>query len=167
MQCLLFVGNTRKRAMKHLLIILMSLSSLALAESRFDEGCFSASQISLTIKGVSGEKVSYYYRQKSEFGECLIEVRESRNGKESVKVKRYAVEENSNIPKLFSKSLDFDLRDSISLHDGSLWTLNSYLYQNFSIKISTPEYRTEERGYNRLLEFRSFLKKEIASTDDS
>lgn len=153
--------------MKYFLSILMFFSSFALSETRFDEGCFPTSQMSLTIKSSSGGEVSYYYRQKSDSGECLVEVRSGRNGKESIRVRKYEIGEDSNIPKLFSESLNFDLRDSVKLHDGSSWAIKSYLYQNFSIEISTPEYRTHERGYQKLLEFRSFLNKELESSDES
>ena len=147
--------------MKNFILLLLLVSGLSIAQSNYDEGCFEITRISLTIEAASREKVIYLYRPKIDSGECLIEIREDKDGKETVRIKKYMLGEESNIPKAFSDALNFDLRDQISLHDGTRWTIRSDLYQEFEISISTPEYMTEERGYNELLKFRDFLDKEL------
>jgi hypothetical protein len=59
----------------------------------------------------------------------------------------------------YKQAIDFPLDDeySKSIKDGELWFIDSSLFQEFHIKISSPTYETQKRGYSKLLDFKVYL----------
>jgi hypothetical protein len=66
--------------------------------------------------------------------------------------------EYAKVMSLLDGALSFDLKDGIALEDGSLWQLETTRYQWMKIRISTPEYETESRGYEGLIALSKYLR---------
>jgi len=59
---------------------------------------------------------------------------------------------------LLDKALEFNVKDDVRLEDGISWQLETSRYQWLKIRVSTPEYKTKERGYEGLLTLGKYLQ---------
>ena len=55
-------------------------------------------------------------------------------------------------------ALELPLKDKSHGKDGTIWTLESYLYQPFKISIWSPTHKPKDRGYVNLIELEKHLK---------
>ncbi|WP_428818599.1 hypothetical protein [Microbulbifer sp. MCCC 1A16149] len=60
--------------------------------------------------------------------------------------------------KLLDDALTFSIKDDVRVEDGITWELETSRYQWLKVRISTPEYDTESRGYSGLLELGAFVQ---------
>ena len=68
------------------------------------------------------------------------------------------LEENKKILDLLHHALELTLRDETMGMDGSIWILESKLYQPLKITIWSPEYKMVSRGYENLVKLEKYLK---------
>lgn len=71
-----------------------------------------------------------------------------------VKLSTETYEELRNKLKL---GLSFKYGERVGMEDGETWCIESWYFQAIKICVQSPEYKTEERGYKGLLEYRSYL----------
>jgi len=63
-----------------------------------------------------------------------------------------------NLKKLLDDALNFKIKDDVLVEDGVIWELETSRYQWLKIRISTPDYETESRGYQGLLKLGAFVQ---------
>ncbi|WP_444919617.1 hypothetical protein ACJJID_11510 [Microbulbifer sp. CnH-101-G] len=59
---------------------------------------------------------------------------------------------------LLDDALTFKVKDDVRLEDGIIWELETSRYQWLEVRISSPEYETESRGYSGLLALGAFVQ---------